>query len=185
MPKALCVLKSDILTIDPLITTKNVIIKNPSIIFECNTHLLPRTVCENDSEYLQLIPYVTLVSKKTKEVFFYRKELKNTTGPLGQYSIGVAGHIQRYSNSLRATKDIIIGEITRILRINGQVVGSDSTPTGTITVTGPGTIGASVAGLNYKGGSGDTLFISGTVTDNQLLVEERYIASCFPGIPAF
>lgn len=56
--------------------------------------LMDRSHCETNPTYLQLIPYVILVSKN-QEVFIYKRGQKGNEDRLHQlYSVGLGGHIE-------------------------------------------------------------------------------------------
>lgn len=57
--------------------------------------LMERTLCETDSNYLQIIPYITLYNKYTSKYFVYTRGGKGDEGRLhGKCSIGLGGHIE-------------------------------------------------------------------------------------------
>lgn len=61
--------------------------------------LMERTLCETDTNYLQIIPYITLFNKETKKYFVYTRGGKGNEGRLhGKCSVGLGGHIETTPN---------------------------------------------------------------------------------------
>lgn len=64
-------------------------------LLECEARLLDRQDCETDPNWLQIIPYITLVEPTHKRLFVYfRGQKSHETRLHGKCSIGVGGHIE-------------------------------------------------------------------------------------------
>lgn len=62
--------------------------------FATPTRLIDRAICESDESTLQLIPYITLVRVKTREIFcYYRGAAGNEARLHSKLSIGLGGHV--------------------------------------------------------------------------------------------
>lgn len=107
--KALCILKDHLLSKETIESkTTDIIIPNPSTLFRKETFLLDRKDCETDQDYLQIIPYVTLVDKQTKDIFIYKRgKASNETRLIGEYSLGLGGHIEEEPDNENTLKDTI------------------------------------------------------------------------------
>lgn len=115
--KALCVLREDIIS-DEAIQSGSDVIVNASVgsIFNCKTYLLDRSVCETDENYLQIIPYITLVDAKTNELFVYKRgQASNEKRLVGECSIGIGGHIEYEPTDTLSIKELIANETMREL----------------------------------------------------------------------
>lgn len=95
MSKALCVKKSDLfrVAIDPKIN--EIYVQNSDNLFRLKTTLEDRANCETDESLLQVIPYVTIFDKKTRDIFIYRRGQASGEQRLaGKCSIGLGGHME-------------------------------------------------------------------------------------------
>lgn len=101
---ALCVKRSDLYSVFPYIPqhyepndtpTKIILPYSYNYFLSLDTYLLDRNDCENMPEYLQLIPYITLVTGDTEKFFTYtRGNLGNENRLHGMCSLGLGGHIE-------------------------------------------------------------------------------------------
>lgn len=73
----------------------------------------------------------------------------------------------------------------KLLRVNGVQVAIDHTVLSPASPFTTCQIGSYNGGDGFVGGLGIVLPIKGTMTDDQLLIEERYVASQFPNGPVF
>lgn len=95
MKTAICVPKLALFPegIDNL--SQDVYIPDHTLLFKAKMTLEDRATCETDNSLLQVIPYITLFDKETKEVFVYRRG--NSSGEVrlnGMCSIGLGGHME-------------------------------------------------------------------------------------------
>jgi predicted NUDIX family phosphoesterase len=115
--KALCVLKSDIISDEALNSNSDVIITpNALTIFTIQTYLLDRSICETNEHYLQIIPYITLIDEDTGYIFVYKRG--NSSGEerlLNNHSLGLGGHIELQPNNEVSLKTIVLDETMREL----------------------------------------------------------------------
>jgi hypothetical protein len=75
--------------------------------------------------------------------------------------------------------------ITKSARLNGQTISGSPTAVTTSTASTSGAIGASPTGAYFKGSIGPVIAIKGTVSDADLLMLERFVASLTPNAPSF
>ncbi|EKD22591.1 MAG: hypothetical protein ACD_84C00040G0005 [uncultured bacterium] len=76
--------------------------------------LASRHTCEKNSDYLQIIPYITLMNSDTREVFVYTRGKAGDEGRLrDKVSIGVGGHIDTIPNSKTTFLEILVMEALR------------------------------------------------------------------------
>lgn len=74
--------------------------KDNSWFFNNQAFLLNRVWCEDDPRFIQILPYITLITKDDKfpcgtGIFTYQRGTKGTESKLhGDYSIGLGGHIE-------------------------------------------------------------------------------------------
>jgi predicted NUDIX family phosphoesterase len=116
MKKALCVKYSDVFKVPREQLHVDNIISNPIDILNKQVYLLDRKDCETDLNYLQIIPYITLVDSFTSEIFVYKRG--NDSGEkrlIGEVSIGLGGHIEESPTANEPLVNIIIEAIMREL----------------------------------------------------------------------
>lgn len=115
--KALCVLRKDIISDEALKSGSDTIVNiNVNSIFKCKTYLLDRAICETDENYLQIIPYITLVDNKTNEIFVYKRgSASHEKRLVGECSIGIGGHIEYEPTDTLTIKELITNETMREL----------------------------------------------------------------------
>lgn len=117
MSKALCIKKSD------LIKRKHyksdlLTFNNPDVIFHLPKYLLDRNHCERDDEFLQIIPYITLLKEidSTDYIFAYQRGKGSGEERLhNKYSIGLGGHIETHPESYSCFFEHIAKEAEREL----------------------------------------------------------------------
>lgn len=110
---ALCVKRTDLHSVFPYIPdhydpndtpTRIIFPYSYNEVLSLDTYLLDRTECENMPEYLQIIPYITLVHGNPEKLFTYtRGNLGNENRLHGLCSLGLGGHIEEAPN---ISKDI-------------------------------------------------------------------------------
>ena len=101
---ALCVKRSDLYSVFPFIPdhydpnetpTRIIFPYDYTEVLSLNTYLLDRSECEHLPEYLQLIPYISLVSGNPEKFFTYtRGSLGKENRLHGMCSLGLGGHIE-------------------------------------------------------------------------------------------
>jgi len=66
---------------------------------ELKLHLVDRALCEEDPSFLQIIPYITVVSMYNGEILQYSRGQAGGEGRLiGKTSIGFGGHMDEVHN---------------------------------------------------------------------------------------
>lgn len=77
--------------------------------------LMDRNLCETDDNYLQVIPYITLMDRVTGNIFVYTRGEKGDESRLhGKCSVGIGGHID---NSITTTfVDLVLQETIREIK---------------------------------------------------------------------
>lgn len=116
MKKALCIKYSDVFKIPREQLHVDNIIANPISLLDKPVFLLDRNDCETNLNYLQIIPYITLVDSFTSEIFVYKRG--NDSGEkrlVGEVSIGLGGHIEESPVDNEPTVNVIINAIMREL----------------------------------------------------------------------
>ena len=79
-------------------------------------YLLDRSVCETDPNYLQVIPYISLISSLNKKIFVYSRGNSGNEGRLiGKCSVGLGGHIEEVYNHEISFESVIIDGTLREL----------------------------------------------------------------------
>lgn len=79
--------------------------KSGEWLFQIQPYLLNRAWCESDPRFVQVLPYVSLITKNDKfpsgtGIFCYQRGVKGTESKLhGNYSIGLGGHIESSASS--------------------------------------------------------------------------------------
>lgn len=92
-------------------------LSNPFYLLNFETQLTAREFCENDENYLQLLPYITLRDPDTNKVFMYQRGKKGGEAKLhGNHSIGLGGHIEEAVWPGTTLKEVIIDCIARELQ---------------------------------------------------------------------
>lgn len=95
MSKALCVPKSAIFPngTDPKVL--DYYVTDHSVLLDAPMSLHDRANCETDESLLQVIPYITIYDKTTKELFVYSRGKASGEQRLsGKCSIGLGGHME-------------------------------------------------------------------------------------------
>lgn len=100
----------------------------PEDFFSLTPILMPRAECENDTDYLQVIPYVMLSHRD--RILMYRRGRKSGEGRLvDMLSAGFGGHIDELPGVGESFKDLIAREAVRELKeelgIDANITGSD------------------------------------------------------------
>lgn len=132
---ALCVKRSDLYSVfpyipdhyDPKDTPARIIFPyNYNEVMSLDTYLLDRSDCEQLPEYLQLIPYISLVSGSPEKFFTYtRGSLGNENRLHGLCSLGLGGHIEEapaIANDVYSLEKVIIESTLRELEEEAGVV---------------------------------------------------------------
>lgn len=85
-------------------------------IFDIETHFLDKKECGNNSKYLQLSTYITLIDRKTREIFCYKRAsafdddiMKN------KHSVGVGGRVSNNVSGDETLHDLLTEESLRFL----------------------------------------------------------------------
>jgi predicted NUDIX family phosphoesterase len=116
MKKALCIKYDDVFKVPRAELHSENIISNPISILDKPVYLLDRKDCETDLNYLQIIPYITLVDVYTSEIFVYKRGGDSGEKRLiGEVSIGLGGHIEESPINNEPTVNVIIEAIMREL----------------------------------------------------------------------
>lgn len=116
MKKALCIKYDDVFKVPRAELHSENIISNPISILDKPVYLLDRKDCETDLNYLQIIPYITLVDRYTSEIFVYKRGADSGEKRLiGEMSIGLGGHIEESPIANEPLVNVIIETIMREL----------------------------------------------------------------------
>jgi predicted NUDIX family phosphoesterase len=94
MKQAMCVLTRDVLKLNKELIQNglDILADGVSDVLCIKPLLVDREICETDTKFLQLIPYVTVLSGD--KVFVYRRDSgSNETRLIDKHSIGLGGHI--------------------------------------------------------------------------------------------
>lgn len=121
MSKAICIQKSAVFPdgVDNL--EQDVYVKDHQSVLNCFATLEDRANCETDQSLLQIIPYITLFDKKTKEVFIYSRGKGSGEQRLaGKCSIGLGGHMEIQPDGLTLS-EIIVEEALREMEEEIQI----------------------------------------------------------------
>lgn len=87
----------------------------PEEFFSLTPILMSRAECENDTNYLQLIPYIMVCHRN--KVLMYRRGRKSGEGRLvDMLSAGFGGHIDELPSAGESFKDLIAREAVRELK---------------------------------------------------------------------
>lgn len=92
--------------------------KDPSKLFQKETFLIDRKICEKDQSYLQVIPYVTLYDPNICCFFIYQRgESGGEKGLHGRCSVGLGGHVELVPENGNAQSfiDVLATEASREL----------------------------------------------------------------------
>lgn len=127
MKKALCLKFSDVFKVPRAELHKENIVANAGSLFDKESFLLDRVICETDQTYLQVIPYVTLVDRQTSEIFVYtRGKASNEKRLSGKVSLGIGGHIEQAPDGNESLLDVIINGTIRELEEEVGLLPSNS-----------------------------------------------------------
>lgn len=81
-----------------------------------DSYLLDRSDCEKDTNYLQIIPYTTLVNEMNNKIFVYsRGDLGNEKRLVGKCSVGLGGHVEEEPDRSLSLSNVIIESALREL----------------------------------------------------------------------
>ena len=115
MSKKALVIKTKDLFQSP-VTTDVALVSKPELLFSISPFLMDRAICENDENYLQIIPYITLVDNQTNEIFVYQRGKVGQENRLHEkYSLGLGGHIDIAPATQKQFKEVIAREAAREL----------------------------------------------------------------------
>lgn len=104
MTTAVCITKADLLPNGIPDGKEDLYLTDFTKLLACKATLEERTNCENDPTKLQIIPYITLFDKKTKEIFIYtRGKASGEQRLAGNCSIGLGGHMETDPSKWPAT----------------------------------------------------------------------------------
>lgn len=121
MSNAICIKKSAVFPdgVDNL--QQDVYVKDHQSVLNCTVTLEDRANCETDQSLLQIIPYITLFDKKTKEIFVYSRGKGSGEQRLaGKCSIGLGGHMEIEPGTM-SLSEIIVEEALRELEEEIQI----------------------------------------------------------------
>lgn len=101
---------------DPTSTDAVLIVDDtPKELFDLKPLLLPRSVCETDTNHLQIIPYMLVVFNN--RVLTYRRGKAGAESRLFDlYSLGFGGHIDELPKENESFKELIAREASRELK---------------------------------------------------------------------
>ena len=92
MTEILCIKKKHY---DKLNNCNSLLAVDDSEIFSLEMYFIDRNIAEVDENYVQIIPYITLIDKVTDKVFIYRRGKGSGESRLtGRHSIGIGGHVE-------------------------------------------------------------------------------------------
>lgn len=109
MKTAVCVKKSEAVPLGVEEHLNEYYVFDENDLFKLTATLENREICEKDKTLLQVIPYVTLVDRESREIFIYRQGVES------QCSIGVGGHMQSAPNSRVTLLEMVVVEAARHL----------------------------------------------------------------------
>ena len=94
---------------------------------ELDLTLMPRSICESDPDFLQVIPYITLTTDGGRTMFVYARGQKGNEPALrGALSIGVGGHIDELPKENQSFANLIANEAARELNEEVGIVYDDN-----------------------------------------------------------
>ena len=115
MSKAICIQKALVFPNGVDILPNDVYITDHAAVLNAKTTLEDRSTCETDQSLLQIIPYITLYDKTTKDLFIYSRGKGSGEQRLaGKCSIGLGGHMELENADMSLT-EIIVTEAVREL----------------------------------------------------------------------
>ena len=83
-----------------------------SWLFYLDSVLLDRDICETDTEYLQLLPYITFVSDSADgkyNILTYQRGKGGDESRLhSKYSVGIGGHVESYVTEETTLLDVLV-----------------------------------------------------------------------------
>lgn len=116
MKTAICVKKWDFLKPSVDDRVNDVYVCDESELFKMTGTQEDHSTCESDDSLLQVIPYVTLVDRQTREIFVFKRGMFDVEPDLqGKCSIGLSGHLQMTPNSRVILLEIVAVEAAREL----------------------------------------------------------------------
>lgn len=94
------------------LATDEYFVENIPHLNDIDFHLEDRATCETDFSKLQLIPYITIVSKEDNRFFTYKRGTSGDEGRLHNlYSIGLGGHIEDEPGDGKTLFDVVTNNV--------------------------------------------------------------------------
>lgn len=118
MSKALCIKTESLFGEHIPEDNAQITFKDPSKLFQKETFLIEREICEKDQSYLQVIPYITLYDPSICCFFIYQRGASGGENRLhGRCSIGLGGHVEAIpeNGNIDSFIDILATEASREL----------------------------------------------------------------------
>jgi predicted NUDIX family phosphoesterase len=126
MGNALCISKSAVFNGEPAEGDVLNVFDSNSDIFNLDSFIIDRAICETDFNLLQLIPYITLKDKDTGRLFVYsRGKGSGEQGLVCKCSIGLGGHVEE---GVSQSKNLLTVLAEAAARELNEEVGLEYTP---------------------------------------------------------
>jgi len=116
MKTAVCVKKFDLFKPDIDGSVVETYLYDEKELFKLPATLEDRAKCETDKSLLQVLPYITLVERSTREVYVYRRQASSSDArSQSKCSIGVGSVMEMVPNSRVTLLEMIAVESARVL----------------------------------------------------------------------